>query len=106
MALATACQTSTQVAFVNPTDQPLFVEVNEHPAFEVPANGSASAPMPSLDRLQPMTVIARDAHGATVFSVATSLPRIEAAGNRVELKATGEKFDPYARPYPGLPNLN
>jgi hypothetical protein len=82
------------------------VEVNEHPAFAVPANGTASAPMPSLDRLQPMTVIARDAHGATVFSITTSLPRIEADGNRVELKGTGEKFDPYAQPHPGLPTYN
>jgi len=82
------------------------VQVNEHAAFEVPAHGSASAPMPALDRLQPMTVIARDAHGATVFSVTTSLPRIEADGNRVELQGTGEKFDPYGKPYPSIPTYN
>jgi len=106
LALATACQTSTQVAFVNPTGRPLFVQVNEYPAFEVPANGQASAPVPSLDRLQPMTIIARDAHGSTIFSAATSLPRIQASGNRIELRGTGEKIDPYARPYPGLPGIN
>jgi hypothetical protein len=106
LALATACEMSTNVAFVNPTNQPLFVQLNERPAFEVPANGAASAPIPALDRLQPMTIIARDAHGSTIFSVTTSLPRIQAEGNKIELKATGEKIDPYARPYPGLPNLD
>jgi hypothetical protein len=41
-----------------------------------------------------LLITARDARGATIFAVTTSLPRIEAQGNRVELRSTGQTYDP------------
>jgi hypothetical protein len=101
--LSAACQTTSKVAFVNPLDRPLYVTVNERPPFEVPAGGTVQTTLPSLERLQPMAITARDAHGATVFAITTSLPRIQASGGRVELKASGQVYDPLQQPYANLP---
>lgn len=102
-AASTACKTMTSVAFVNPSGQPLFVAVNEREPFEVPADGEVHHDVP-LDRWQPMTITARDARGVTIFATTTSLPRIKAAGNRVDLQVMGgERVDPLLQQYPGMP---
>ena len=104
-AAAIACRPAmtTRVAFVNPSAQPLFVAVNEREPFEVPAGGEVRHAVP-LDRWQPMTIAARDARGVTIFATTTSLPRIKAAGNRVDLQVTGgERVDPLLQQYPGMP---
>jgi hypothetical protein len=90
------CQTTATVAIVNPTQQPLFVQIDERPPFEVPPGGEVLARLPALDRLAPMSITARDARGQTVFFRALSLPRIEQLGNRVELVASGQPADPFA----------
>ncbi len=104
--LAAGCKTTISVAFVNPNAQPLFVQIDQREPFEVPANGTAHSSVPALERLQPITITARDARGATVFFVTTSLPRIEATGHRIDLKASGEKVDPLLQPYKGFPNVD
>jgi hypothetical protein len=103
IATSSACKTTSSIAFVNPTDQTLFVHIDEHPPFEVPARGAVNRPVPAVERLQPMTVTALDARGATVFAVTTSLPHLEASGHRLELKATGPIVDPLLQQYTGIP---
>jgi len=98
-----ACTTTSAVAFVNPSDQPLFVQIDERAPFEVPANSVVRRSLPAVQRLQPLIITARTARGATVFALTTSLPRIEASGRRVEIKATGVPVDPLLQQYPGLP---
>jgi hypothetical protein len=82
------------VTIVNPSDQVVYVTINEHPMFEVPANGEVTTAMSTVDRFGPLLITARDAHGATLFALMTSLPRIEAQGDRVELRSTGQSYDP------------
>lgn len=101
-ALASACKTTSEIAFVNPSDQPVFVQLDEKAPFEVGAGATVKRPVPSLQRMQPITVIARDPRGATVFALTTSLPQLEAAGRRLELKATGPTTDPLLQQY-GFP---
>ncbi len=102
-ALAAACKTTSSIAFVNPSNQSLFVQVDEKAPFEVGAGATVTRALPALDRIAPITIIARDAGGATVFAVTTSLPQLEAASHRLELKASGAKVDPLAQQYPGMP---
>ena len=102
-ALAAACKTTSDIAFVNPSSQPVFVQVDEKAPFEVGAGATVKRGLPALNRLQPITVVARDARGATVFALTTSLPQLEAAGHRLELKATGPKVDPLIQQYAGFP---
>jgi hypothetical protein len=100
---STACKTTSTVAFINPSDQPLFVQIDERAPFEVPANGTVHRRLPAVERLRPLTITARNVRGATIFALTTSLPRIEASGSRVEMKATGVPVDPLLQQYPGLP---
>ena len=100
---ASACKTTADIAFVNPTNQALFVQIDEHAPFEVPAGGTVQRALPSLQRLQPITITALDASGATIFALTTSLPRLEASGHRLELKATGPAIDPLMQQYVGAP---
>ena len=102
-ALAAACKTTSNIAFVNPSNQSLFVQVDEKAPFEVGAGATVTRALPALDRIAPITIIARDAGGATIFAVTTSLPQLEAAGHRLELKATGPKVDPLSQQYAGMP---
>lgn len=102
-ALASACKTTSDVAFVNPSEVPLFVQIDEKTPFEVGAGATVRRALPALQQMQPISVIARDAKGATVFAITTSLPQLEAAGHRLELKATGPKVDPLIQQYAGLP---
>jgi len=99
----TGCQTTSRVAFVNPSNRPLYVQVDEHSPFEVPAGGTVQRELPALERLQPLIITARDVRGATVFAITTSFPRIEASGRRIEMAATGVPVDPVIDEYPGMP---
>jgi hypothetical protein len=101
--LFVGCQTTSKVTFVNPLDQPLYVTVNQRPSFEVPAHGTVRTNLPALERLQPMVITARDTHGAIVFALTMSFPRIQAAGSRIELRAPGHVYDPLQQPYPNTP---
>jgi hypothetical protein len=101
--LASACETTSKVAFVNPSDEPLYVQIDERASFEVPANGTVHRSLPSLERLRPLTITARNSRGATIFALTTSLPRIAASGSRVEMRALGVPADPLLRPYPAMP---
>ena len=85
---------------MNPTEQPLFVQIDQRPPFEVAPGASAHASIPAIERLSPITITARDAGGATVFFQTTTLPRLKELG-RVELQTTGESIDPYADLRPG-----
>ena len=98
-AISAACKTTSDIAFVNPTNQSVFVQVDEKTPFEVGAGATVKRALPALDRLTPVTVIARDARGVPVFALTTSLPQLEEAGHRLELKATGPKVDPLLQPY-------
>ena len=102
-ALSAACKTTSDIAFVNPSNQPVFVQVDEKAPFEVGAGATVKRGLSALNRLQPVTVIARDERGATVFALTTSLPQLEAAGHRLELKATGPTVDPLLQQYAGFP---
>jgi hypothetical protein len=102
-ALATACKTTSDIAFVNPSDQPMWVQVDQKAPFEVGAGATVKRALPALDRLTPITIVARTAGGATVFAVTTSIPQLEAAGHRLELKVTGPKVDPLIQQYAGFP---
>lgn len=102
-AFSAACKTTSDVAFVNPSSQAVFVQVDEKAPFEVAAGATVKRPLSALNRLTPVTVIARDSTGATVFALTTSLPQIEAAGHRLELKATGPTVDPLLQQYMGFP---
>ena len=100
LSAAAVCQTAQAVAFVNPTQQTLYVQVDQKPPFEVPPGGEVRAKVSALDRLTPVSITARDARGQTVFFRAMSLPALQGSGNRVVLAATGDPFDPlseYAR---------
>ena len=100
--LAGGCNANTKVAIVNPTDRALFVQINERDSFRIDAGTTVTATLPSLDRLAPISITARDERGATIFFVSTSLPRIESTGNKVELQApTTSGLDPgeAAAPY-------
>ena len=103
IATATACKTTSNIAFVNPTEQALFVRIDEHDPFEVPAGGTVRRALPALERLQPLTITALDARGVTVFATTTSLPRLEASGHQLELKAAGLSIDPLLQQYTGMP---
>lgn len=95
--MSSACQTRLQVTFVNPTDEPLFVQVNEREPFEVAPRSSLEAPVPGLERLKPILIVARDAEGHTVYALTTSVTRIEATPV-VELRIDGPLVDPLADP--------
>ncbi|HWS44901.1 MAG TPA: hypothetical protein VN636_03500, partial [Acidimicrobiia bacterium] len=73
-AISAACKTTSSIAFVNPSDRPMFVQVDENAPFEVGAGATVQRALPALNRLTPITVIARDSKGATVFALTTSLP--------------------------------
>lgn len=90
------CRTNERIAFVNPTDRPLFVQLNERPPFEVAPHSSTATTLPSLERLQPLAVTARNARGDTVFFVATSLTPLVADGRRLEMIPNGVDVDPFA----------
>ncbi len=97
------CKTTSSVAFVNPSGEALYVRIDERASFEVPANSTVHQSLPALERLRPMTITARTVRGGIVFALTTSLPRIEASGSQVELKATGVPFDPLLQQHPGMP---
>lgn len=97
IALATfaiACKTASEVTFVNPHAESLFVQIGERAPFEVPAHESVTAHLPALERLHPVSITARDEAGTVVFFLATSTHRIEVAGNRVVLELSGQPSDP------------
>jgi hypothetical protein len=100
---AIGCSTQKSVAIINPTDQPLFVQVNQRAPVEVAAGATWKTTLPALDRLTPVTINARNGAGHTVVFLSTSLPRLEANGYRIELKLTGETYDPLASPAFALP---
>ncbi len=91
-----ACQTNDTITFVNPTDRALFVQINERTPFEVAAGTRVTTTLPSLERLQPLAVTARNARGDTVFFVATSLTRLNAQGGQLEMVPNGISVDPFA----------
>lgn len=95
--MSSSCQTQVQVTFVNPTDAPLFVQVNEREPFEVAPRSSLKAPVPGLERLKPILIVARDGDGRTVYALTTSMNRIEATPV-VELRIDGPLVDPLADP--------
>ena len=102
-ALSSACKTTSEIAFVNPSTQAVFVQIDEKEPFEVAGGATVKRGLSALNQLQPITVIARDKRGATVFALTTSLPQLEAAGHRLELKATGPTVDPLLQQYAGFP---
>jgi len=89
------CQANEKVAFVNPTQQPLYVQVNERVPFEVPPGDTVFTPLPALDRLAPITITARDERGTAVFHRAITMVRLKALGNRIELTPVGQATDPF-----------
>jgi hypothetical protein len=91
---AAVCQTTQTVAFANPTQETLYVQIDQKPPFEVPAGGEVRANVPAIDRLTPISITARDGRGQAVFFRALSLPALQNAGNRVVLAATGDPIDP------------
>jgi hypothetical protein len=102
--LAIACSGTQRVAFVNPNDEPLFVSVDERQAFEVPPGGKVERPLPSIEQLVPITIIARDRSGATVFFQTTSARSISQGGRRVELVRNSSGLDPSSPAAPYLSN--
>ena len=96
-ALATlACSTSESVTVVNPTQQTLFVQVNERAPFAIDPGQTARTKVPALDRLAPITITARDGDGRTIFYRSTTIQLLRAAQLRLELTPAGDPFDPFA----------
>jgi hypothetical protein len=90
-----ACQTSTSVRVSNPTDGALTVQVNERSPFELKPHATVSVHLPALERLQPVSITARDAHGAMVYSASLSYSAITAAGQQVVLAVDPARtYDP------------
>ena len=90
-----ACTTSTSVRVANPTDGALTVQVNERAPFVIQPHGTVSVHLPALERLQPMSITARDTRGAMVYSASLSSSAIAAAGGRVVLAVDpGAAYDP------------
>jgi hypothetical protein len=97
-----ACTASREVTFINPSDQPLYVQINQRDPFEVAARGSVRANVPSLERLKPILITARDADGRIVFAYTSSVARIEATPV-VELNIDSLHGQPFAYPTYPLP---
>lgn len=97
LAAGAICQANEKVAFVNPTERPLYVQVNERPPFEVPPGETVFTPLPALNRLAPISITARDEQGTPVFYRAITMVRLKALGNRVELTPVGVNVDPFQR---------
>ena len=94
--LTLACSMNESVAVVNPTQQTLFVQINERDPFVIEPGQTARTKVPALDRLAPITITARDADGRTIFYRSTTIQLLRAAQLRVELLPTGDPFDPLA----------
>lgn len=93
---ALACSASADLTLTNPTDQTLFVQVNEREPFALPAGDSARTSVPALDRLAPITITARDEYGRTIFYRSTTVQLLRAAQMQLSLVPTGDPWDPYA----------
>jgi hypothetical protein len=90
-----ACTTNTHVTLSNPTSGPLLVQVNERAAVKIAAGGSARVTLPALERLQPLSITARDERGAIVYSTSLTWTILRAAGNRVSLDPVAARaYDP------------
>jgi hypothetical protein len=90
-----ACQTSTSVRVSNPTDGALTVPVNERAPFELKPHTTVSVHLPALERLQPVSITARDAQGAMVYSASLSYSAITASGRQVVLTVDPARtYDP------------
>ena len=98
VAVGAICRANEKVEFVNPTQEPLFVQINEREPFEVPPGGKVFAALPALGRLTPITITARDRRGVTVFHRATSIIRIQTTGNQVQLTPGASAADPFGAP--------
>jgi hypothetical protein len=96
------CETTKEVTLVNPSDQPLFVQINERAPIEIAPGGSAKSTVPALERIATLNITARDGRGQTVFFVATSVSRLEQQGMRIEL-VQGPAVNPWGMPTPHLP---
>lgn len=92
-----ACTTNTRLTLSNPTSGALFVQVNERPPVTIAAGASARVTLPALERLQPLSITARDEHGAMVYSTTVTWTVLHAAGNTVSLQP-----DPHAAYDPAL----
>jgi hypothetical protein len=94
--MLSACDTSEDVDFVNPTAETVFVQVNQDRPFAVAPGTSVTASVPSFERLRPVTITARNERGDVIFFTTMSTARLAAEGHRVELVTQGERIDPLA----------
>jgi hypothetical protein len=93
---ALACRTSEDLTLTNPTDQTLYVQVNEREPFPLAAGETARTSVPALDRLAPITITARDEYGRTIFYRSTTVQLLRAARMQLSLTPTGDPWDPYS----------
>ena len=90
-----ACSTTTRVTLSNPTSGALFVQVNERAPVKIAPGASARVTLPALERLQPLSITARDERGAIVYSTTLTWTILRAAGNRIALAPDAQPaYDP------------
>jgi hypothetical protein len=90
-----ACTTNTHVTLSNPTSGPLLVQVNERPPVRIAPGASARVTLPALERLQPLSVTARDDRGAMVYSTTLTWTVLHARGDTIALAPSAQpSYDP------------
>jgi hypothetical protein len=94
IATMTACSTTVSVEVINPTDETLYVEINEAKPVPVEARAAAHVHIPGLENLAPVTVIARDVRGKTRFATTTSAALLRASHDQITLAPQGRPYDP------------
>jgi len=94
IATMTACSTTVSVEVINPTDETLYVQINQAQPVPVEPRASVRVNVPSLENLAPVTVIARDVHGMTKFSRSLSAALLRASRRQITLAPQGRPYDP------------
>jgi hypothetical protein len=94
IATMAACSPTVSIEVINPTDETLYVEINEAKPVPVEARASARVHIPGLENLAPVTVIARDVRGKTRFATTTSAALLRASHDQITLAQEGRPYDP------------
>jgi hypothetical protein len=94
IATMTACSTTVSVEVINPTDETLYVQINEAQPVPVEPRASVRVRVPGLENLAPVTVIARDAHGTTRFASSVAAALLRASHQQIMLAPQGRPYDP------------
>lgn len=92
---ALGCTTNTHVKIDNATGSVVSVQVNERAPVKIAAGQSVRVTLPALERLQPLSIIARDERGAIIYSASTTAAALDAGGDALKIIADDQRaYDP------------